>query len=68
MNDVKHPDIDVKLSGLDGNVYVLGGAVGRAMRQAGIPDAEIKEFYTEISASQSYDEALQVMQRWVSVS
>lgn len=63
----KHPEIEVKLSGMDGNVFVLLGACRRAMQRAGVPGAEVQEFTDEVAASHSYDEALQTMMRWVEV-
>ena len=56
------------LSGTDGNVFFLMAACTRALREAGATKAERDEFSQEVMASSSYDEALQVMARWVNVS
>lgn len=66
--DIKHPEIEVQLTGTDGNVFALMGTVTRALRRAGINSTEIKEFTDEVTNSESYDHALQTMMRWVSVS
>jgi hypothetical protein len=63
--DVRHPEVTVQLTGTNGNVFALTGAVGHAMKRAGVDRAEIQQFYEEVQASQSYDEALRVMMRWV---
>lgn len=59
--------IEVKLIGEDGNVFNLMGIVSRAMRRNGISKDEIEQFQNEVTSSESYDEALQVMMRWVDV-
>ncbi|WP_270364122.1 hypothetical protein [Bacillus paranthracis] len=59
--------IEVKLIGEDGNVFNLMGIVSKAMRRNGISKDEIEQFQNEVTSSDSYDEALQVMMRWVDV-
>lgn len=59
--------IEVNLIGEDGNVFNLMGIVSRAMRRNGISKDEIEQFQNEVTSSESYDEALQVMMRWVDV-
>jgi DNA-binding transcriptional LysR family regulator len=66
--DARHPDIDVQLSGTDSNTGALIGRVSLALRRAGVPSAEIGEFWAEVLGSESHDAALQVMMRWVNVS
>ena len=34
MNDIKYPDIRIKLTGTDGNAYAVPGRVRRALRPA----------------------------------
>ena len=34
MNDIKYPDIRIKLTGTDGNAYAVLGRVRRALRPA----------------------------------
>ena len=64
---VKYPDIEVQLTGVDGNAYVIVGTVGRAMRKAKVADAEINAFMTE-AKSGDYDKLLQTCCKWVTVS
>ena len=59
--------IEVKLIGEDGNAFNLMGIVSKAMRRNGISKDEIEQFQNEVTSSNSYDEALQVMMRWVDV-
>ncbi|UXR28784.1 hypothetical protein [Bacillus phage Nachito] len=59
--------IEVQLFGEDGNVFNLMGIVSKAMRRNGISKDEIEQFQNEVTSSNSYDEALQVMMRWVDV-
>ena len=57
-----------RLSGTDGNVFCLMAVCTRALREAGATKDERDEFSQEVMASSSYDEALQVITRWVNVS
>lgn len=63
----KYPEIEVQLSGEDGNVFAIMGRVRKAMRRAGVSDAEIAEFTTELTSG-DYDHALQTCMAWVEVS
>ena len=63
---VKHPDISVQLTGQDGNVFNLMGAVIRALRSNGFGN-EVEDFISEVTSSKSYHEALAVMMQWVDV-
>jgi hypothetical protein len=62
----RHPEVSVRLSGVDGNAFAILGAVREALRSAGVPQAEIEEF-TEQAKSGGYDELLQTCMRWVEV-
>lgn len=62
----KYPNITVKLTGEDGNVFSILGIVTRAMKKAKISDGEIKSFTTE-AMSGSYDNLLCVCMDWVNV-
>lgn len=64
---VKYPDIEVQLSGTDGNAFAIIGSVSRAMRRAGVDAAEIGA-YTDESMSSDYDSLLRVACEWVTVS
>ena len=66
-NDVKYPEVTVRLVGEDGNAYAIMGAVSAALKRAGVPAEEIKEYTTE-SMSGDYDTLLQTAMRWVNVT
>jgi len=65
---MKFPDITVRLIGEDGNIFSLTGRVMRALRAADVSKADREAFGSEVTNSQSYDEALRVMMRWVNVT
>lgn len=64
---VKYPDVEVELSGQDGNAVLIIGRVAKALRRAGHADAA-DEFSRDARASGSYDELLQLAMRTVEVS
>lgn len=66
MQVIKYPEIQVQLSGQNGNAFVLMGIVSKALRRAGKGD-EVKAFMDEAMAG-DYDNLLRVCQSWVSVS
>lgn len=63
----KYPDIEVQLSGEDGNAFAVMGAVTRALRRAGVPTDEVDEFRRE-AMSGDYDNVLRTAMRWVEVA
>jgi hypothetical protein len=65
--DVKYPEIEVQLSGEDGNAFMLIGLVSRSLRRAGVSSSEIEVFSNE-AMSGDYDNVLRTCMRWVSVS
>lgn len=66
-DDIKYPDINVQLSGEDGNAFAIMGAVTKALRREGVPAEEIAR-YKEESMSGDYDHLLQTAMRWVNVT
>ena len=64
---VKYPEIEVQLTGQDGNAFAIMGAVSRELRKAGVPKDEINEYTTQ-SMSGDYDNLLRTAMEWVSVS
>jgi hypothetical protein len=66
-NEVKYPDVHVKLTGKDGNAFATLGRVRGALRNAGVPMGEIEEFMPE-ATSDDYDQLLATCMRWVDVS
>lgn len=66
MQDPKYPEINVQLSGLDGNAFSIMGRVSSALRAAGVSPEERKE-YTEESMSGDYSHLLKTAAEWVTV-
>ena len=64
--NIRHPEIEVQLTGTDGDAMALVATVGRALRRAGLA-GEVDEFRTE-ALSGDYDNVLATCMRWVSVS
>ena len=62
----KYPDITIQLSGVDGNAFAILGAVIRAARQGGLPEAEIQQFRTEATAG-DYHQLLATCMAWFNV-
>jgi len=59
-------DIDVQLTGEDGNAFAILGAVVKGLKQAGASPFDIDTFQQE-AMSGDYDHLLQVCMRWVNV-
>jgi hypothetical protein len=57
----KHEDIIVKLSGVNGNVFILMSTCTMAMRKAKVDQHMITEFIDTVMSCTSYDEALALM-------
>jgi hypothetical protein len=64
---VKYPEVHVRLVGEDGNAFAIMGRVSRALKEAGVPQAEIDAYYAE-STSGDYDNLLRTATRWVQVA
>lgn len=64
--DIRYPDIEVQLVGMDGNAFAIVGRVQRALRMAGVPGEEINEFHRE-ATSGDYQHLLRTCMKWVSV-
>ena len=62
----KYPEIEVQLSGNDGNAFAIMGVVRRALKQADVSKDEVAE-YTKQSMSGDYDNLLRVAMSWVTV-
>ena len=65
-NDVKFPDVHVKLTGTDGNAFAIIGAVTTALRKAGHGDQT--SAFTAEATSGDYDNVLVTCMKWVDVS
>jgi len=64
---VKFPEVEVQLSGKDGNAFAIIGAVSKAMRRGGVSKEDVKEFETA-AMSGDYDNVLQTALKTVTVS
>ena len=62
-----YPEIEVQLSGEDGNAFFIIARVRSALRKSGISQSEIEAFTSEASGG-NYDNVLQTCMRWVSVA
>lgn len=61
-----YPEIEVQLSGQDGNAFMIIARVERELRRAGVTPAEVGEFRME-AMSGNYDHVLQTAMNWVTV-
>jgi len=62
----KFPDVEVQLTGTDGNAFAVIGNVNRALRNAGHGD-QVDAFTAE-AMSGDYNNVLATAMRWVEVS
>ena len=62
----KHPNVKVQLTGRDGNAFAIIGTVTQALKRAGVPTKEVKEYQSE-SMSGDYNNVLATAMRWVDV-
>jgi hypothetical protein len=60
-------NIEVELSGEDGNAFAIIGRTTKEMRKAGVSKSEIDAFVKE-ATSGDYDHLIQTVMRWVKVS
>lgn len=65
-NGVLFPEIEVQLSGEDGNAFFIMARVTRAMRRAGVPREKMDQFTAEAKAG-DYDHLLRTCMKWVTV-
>lgn len=63
---VKYPEIEVTLSGQDGNAFAIMSRVKASLRRAGVDGAEIDKYLAE-SMSGDYDNLLRTASSWVTV-
>jgi hypothetical protein len=60
----RYPEVQVQLSGEDGNAFAILGRTAAALRQAGVSQEEIDTFLAE-ATSGDYDHLLQTTMAWV---
>ena len=63
----RYPEIEVPITGQDGNVFFIIGRVTGALRKAGHAD-QIKNFTNHITDAGSYEDALERVGTWVSTT
>jgi len=64
----KYPHVRVRLVGVTGNTFAIVGRALRAMRHAGVPQAELDAFGRECMAAATHDDLLRTVARWVTVA
>jgi hypothetical protein len=60
----RYPDVQVQLTGEDGNAFAILGRTAAALRRAGVPQEQIDDYFAE-ATSGDYDHLLQTTMRWV---
>jgi hypothetical protein len=60
----RYPDVQVQLSGEDGNAFAILGRTAGALRRAGVLQEEIDQYFAE-ATSGDYDHLLQTTMSWV---
>lgn len=66
LDEVKYPNVKVKLVGQDGNAFAILGRTQRAMKAAGLTSEQIDEFMNE-AKSKDYDNLLATVMKYVDV-
>lgn len=59
-------DIDVQLTGRDGNAFMVMATVQQALRRAGVADDELDKYFEEATAG-DYNQLLSTTTKWVNV-
>lgn len=65
--EVKYPDIEVQLTGTDGNAFAIIGKVAKALRRAGV-SKEVEEQFIDEATAGDYNHVIATAMRWVEVS
>jgi hypothetical protein len=60
----RYPEVQVQLTGQDGNAFAILGRTAAALRAAGVPAEEVDSFFAE-ATSGDYDHLLQTTMAWV---
>jgi hypothetical protein len=66
VNAVRYPEVRVRLSGDDGNVFAILGAVRRGLASHEVPKEEIERFVREATAG-DYEDLIATAMKWVEV-
>jgi len=67
MSMTKYPNIEVKLTGSDGNAFAIIGRVKTALADGGASYEQVNKFMDE-ATSGDYNNVLATAMRWVSVA
>lgn len=65
-NNVKYPEVQVRLVGEDGNAFAILGRVTEALEVAG-HDKSVSDAFTEEATQGSYGQLLNTVSKWVTV-
>jgi hypothetical protein len=60
----RYPDVQVQLTGEDGNAFAILGRTAAALRRAGVPQEEIDAYFAD-ATSGDYDHLLRTTMTWV---
>lgn len=66
-DEIRYPEVEVQLTGNDGNAFAVMGAVSKALKSSGVDKSEVSQYMAE-AMSGDYDNLLQTTMRWVSVT
>ena len=66
-DEIRYPEVEVQLTGNDGNAFAVLGTVSKALKSSGVEKAEVDQYMAE-AMSGDYDHLLQTTMRWVSVA
>ena len=66
LDAIKYPDVTVQLTDVDGNAFGILGAVGAAMKSAGLSGEQVAEYRTDATAG-DYNHLLQTTMAYVKV-
>ena len=62
---IKYPEVEVRLSGEDGNAFFIIARVAKALKGAGVSADDVQRFRAEAMAG-DYDNVLSTCSAWVS--
>lgn len=62
----KYPEVEVQLTGVDGNAFSILSNVKKGLKKNGASSDEVNQFYSE-ATSGDYDHLLQTCMKWVTV-
>lgn len=63
----RYPDITFQLSGMDGDAHHILVQAINAMKQAGLPEAEIETFLEEAMTDGDYNHVIQTCRKYFTV-